>query len=442
MTADDFTKQIESVYERAGKLYERAGEVDWLHQQPQLLVDSIEELRAALEELHVAEEELRQQNQELVATRQMVEAERQRYQELFEFAPDGYLVTDIEGNIWEANLAAATLLNVSQRFLVGKPLAIFISEAERRSFRSQISRLRESDQLHESNVLLRPRDREPFAAAITVAAVRDQQGKPSALRWMLRDVTVRKQAEENMRQIQLQNLELMEAKKLKSQFLAMMSHELRTPMNAIIGFSQLLLRHPQHQLAHAQVTMVERIFNSGKNLLNLIEDILDFSTLEAGRLELKLEEFNLVQLVTTTVEELVSLTQQKHLELHVNCVLNNTCVVNDRNRVRQILVNLLSNAVKFTESGGVGVEVWEIAPNRVAIAVKDTGIGIAEADLPHIFQEFRQVNQTISRQYGGTGLGLAITHLLVRLMKGKITVDSKLGEGSTFQVELPRYVGE
>lgn len=439
MNADEFTNQLKNVSERAGKLYKRAGESHF-SPQPELLADSIEELRSALEELHVAEEILRQQNQELIATRQIVEAERQRYHELFEFAPDGYLVTDINGIIWEANRAAATLLNVSQKFLVGKSLIVFLPEEGRQSFLSYMNSLRESDQMDEWEVAIKPHNNEPFDAALTVATVRNWQGKPVTLRWMLRDITSRKQAEEKICQIQIQNLQLIETTKLKSQFLAIVSHELRTPMNAIIGFSQLLLRHPQHRLSQIQANMVERIFNSGKNLLTLIEDILDFSTLEAGRLELKREEFNLAELVTTVVEELRSLSQQKHLQLHVNCVLENPCVVNDTNRLRQVVVNLLSNAIKFTEFGSVWVDVWELAPERIAIAVRDTGIGIAETDLPHIFEEFRQLNQTIARHHGGTGLGLAITKSLVHLMKGKITVDSQLGEGSTFQVELPRQV--
>lgn len=185
--------------------------------------------------------------------------------------------------------------------------------------------------------------------------------------------------------------------------------------------------------------MVERILSSAKRLLVLIEDILDFSKLEAGRLELNLTEFNLADLVTKTVEELNCLAQQKHLALDVYINLQNPNVINDSDRVRQILVNLLSNAIKFTDIGKVNVEVLEIQ-ERVMLLVKDTGIGISEADLKNIFQEFRQVNQCLTRKHGGTGLGLAIVDQFVRLMQGSITVESKLGEGSTFRVELPRVV--
>lgn len=256
---------------------------------------------------------------------------------------------------------------------------------------------------------------------------------------MVRDITARKQAEEQLRAMKLENLQLQEATRLKSQFLAFMSHELRTPMNAILGFSQLLLRHPYNQFPPQARNMVERILSSARRLLVLIEDILDFSKLEAGRLELNLTEFNLADLVTKTVEELNCLAQQKHLALDVYINLQNPNVINDSDRVRQILVNLLSNAIKFTDIGKVNVEVLEIQ-ERVMLLVKDTGIGISEADLKNIFQEFRQVNQCLTRKQGGTGLGLAIVDQLVRLMKGSITVESKLGEGSTFRVELPRVV--
>jgi PAS domain S-box-containing protein len=242
-------------------------------------------------------------------------------------------------------------------------------------------------------------------------------------------------------QIERQNLQLIEAARLKSQFLAIMSHELRTPMNAVIGFAQVLLRQRTATLGVQQVDMVQRILNNGKNLLALINDILDLSKIEAGHLKLNPEEFNLTALVLTTVAELRPLAEQKQLAVKVYANLDNPIVVNDSVRLRQILVNLLSNAIKFTEAGSVEVRVLE-SPTQLVLSVKDNGIGIAEADIEHIFEEFRQIDQTTTRKHGGTGLGLAITKSLVHMMQGKITVESKLAQGSTFRVELPRYIRE
>lgn len=246
--------------------------------------------------------------------------------------------------------------------------------------------------------------------------------------------------ERQRQQIQLQNLKLLEASRLKSQFLATMSHELRTPMNAIIGFSQMLLRPTtKGQLTSQQFDMVERILNNGKNLLALLNDILDLSKIEAGHLELKPESFNLTHLIHSTVEELQSLAAQKQLTLRVQIELKNPMVTQDPNRLRQVMVNLLSNAIKFTDEGDVSIEVTEL-DDRLQIAVRDTGIGIAEADLPHIFEAFRQVDQTITRRHPGTGLGLAITDSLIQMMQGEITVESQVGQGSVFRINLPRYI--
>ena len=239
-------------------------------------------------------------------------------------------------------------------------------------------------------------------------------------------------------QIQLQNLKLREAAQIKSQFIATMSHELRTPMNAVIGFSQLLLR--QKKLDAPQADMVERILNNGKNLLALINDILDLSKIEAGRLELRLERVNLSTLISATVSELKSIADQKDLPIAIEVNLDDPWVLNDSTRLRQILVNLLSNAIKFTEVGGVRISAEAVDPNTVVLSVQDTGIGIEAANLTHIFEEFHQVDQTLSKKFAGTGLGLTITDLLVRLMHGRISVQSKIGRGSTFRVELPRQV--
>ena len=439
---DEFALKVDSVQQYAQTLQHHIAE-STSHESEEMMLQALEELQTSLEELRVAEEELKQQHEELAIARATVEAERQRYHDLFEFAPDGYLVTDTVGTIWEANRAAATLLNIEQEYLIRKPLVNFIPYEERRNFRAKLNQLLQTDWMQEWELAIKPRVGENFDAAVTVSTVRDWQGRSSGWRWLIRDITARKQTEEKIRSIQLQNLQLQEASKLKSHFLAIMSHELRSPMNAIIGFSQLLLRQKSNQgLSNSQQNMVERIFNSGKHLLTLIDDILDFSKLEVGCLKLQLQELNLAQLVTATVEEMHSLAEQKNLNLQANINLPNPQLVNDSIRLRQILVNLLSNAIKFTDTGSIEVNVWEMPSNKIAITVKDTGIGIDEADIEQIFREFRQLNQTLTREQGGTGLGLAITDRLVRTMQGKIAVESQLGKGSTFCIEIPRQIND
>ncbi|MDJ0734329.1 MAG: ATP-binding protein [Nostocaceae cyanobacterium] len=246
--------------------------------------------------------------------------------------------------------------------------------------------------------------------------------------------------EEKQQQIHQQNIKLLEASELKSRFLATMSHELRTPLNAIIAFSQIMLRKTKDKLNSKEMDMMRRIHNNGNNLLLLINDILDISKIEAGGLQLSPESFNIEQMITTTTDELHSLAAQKHLTLNVGFYVKEPELINDKSRLRQVVVNLISNAIKFTDTGGVKVEVNEMSTDKIAISVKDTGIGIATEDLEHIFEPFRQVNQSISRKYQGTGLGLAITNSLVQMMSGRIIVESTLGKGSVFRVELPRQI--
>lgn len=267
----------------------------------------------------------------------------------------------------------------------------------------------------------------------------------------INDITERKQTEAILKakadelarqrqQIQLQNLQLQEASQLKSQFLATMSHELRTPMNAIMGFSQMLLLQQYGQLQDRQLNMVERIFSNSQNLLTMLNEVLDFSKIEAGHLELNPEPIDLAMLVTFTIEEIRALAIKKGLTLKVNLDLQNTQAIADRNCLRRILINLISNAIKFTESGSIHVEVQEPDPDRIAISVTDTGIGISSQQITEIFDAFRQLDQSLTRQHSGTGLGLAIAKSVIEMMNGTITVESQLHQGSTFRVEFPRHV--
>ena len=244
--------------------------------------------------------------------------------------------------------------------------------------------------------------------------------------------------ERQQQQIKLQNIKLQESYNLKSDFLATMSHELRTPMNAIMGFSQLLLRQHTEPLSLQQQNLVERIFHNSNNLLNMINEMLDFSKIEAGKLELNPQRFDLKYLTRITVEELRSLAIEKQLSLVTDIQLEDNFIVQDANFVKRILINLLSNAIKFTESGQIMVQVKEIDKTKIAIAVSDTGVGVAPEDRDKIFEAFRQADQSFTRQHSGTGLGLAITNSLIKMMGGKISLDSTLGQGSTFTVEIPR----
>ncbi len=249
-----------------------------------------------------------------------------------------------------------------------------------------------------------------------------------------------RELERQRQQIQDQNLRLLEAYRVKSEFLATVSHELRTPLNAIMGFSQILVSQSKGILNDYQQEMVQRIFTNGKNLLNLVNDILDLSRLEAQRLTLHSRSLDLEHLVQTTVSELQPLADEKSLSITVSYDLPDPIVSNDEHRLRQILVNLLSNAIKFTDVGGISLRVCSPQDDRIAISVADTGVGIGSDDLPHIFESFRQIDQSLRRQRPGTGLGLAIVRSLIDMMAGTITVSSELGQGSTFEIEFPRHI--
>jgi signal transduction histidine kinase len=270
----------------------------------------------------------------------------------------------------------------------------------------------------------------------TQLTLANQQLKESREQIILRD----KKIIAHQEQIKQQNFKLLAASSLKSQFLASISHELRTPMNAIIGFSQILLRPNFGQLTNKQLEMVEKILNNGKNLLIKINEILDFSQLESGKLELKPEILDLSKVLSNAVTKISPSAKAKNLSLLVNTLLENPLVFNDPVRLEQILLNLLSNAVKFTEFGTICVEIRETFKNQVIITVKDTGIGMAAQDIQKIFVAFHQSDQGISRKYSGTGLGLAIIDSLVWMMGGKIYIESQLGVGSMFQIELPRKI--
>lgn len=230
-----------------------------------------------------------------------------------------------------------------------------------------------------------------------------------------------------------------EANKSKSLFLANMSHELRTPLNAIIGYSEMLQEEMEDFGADELTPDLQKIHGAGKHLLSLINDILDLSKVEAGRMDLYLESFDIVQLIDEVKSTIHPLVEKRNNQLIVECEGSLGNMSADLTKVRQCLLNLLSNASKFTENGRILLRVTGTA-NEVRFAVNDTGIGMSSNQQAKLFQAFTQADASTTRKYGGTGLGLAISKQFCGLMGGDITVESQLRQGSTFTIVLPRQV--
>ena len=230
------------------------------------------------------------------------------------------------------------------------------------------------------------------------------------------------------------------ATRAKSEFLAKMSHELRTPMNAIIGFTRLVMRRCKDILPSTQYENLGKILVSAERLLALINDILDLAKVEAGRIEMLPVRFELEPLISECLQTIEPMLKGERVQLLKDVDTDLPRLTTDKDRLRQILTNLLSNAVKFTENGSVKVTAKRHG-SEITIAIADTGIGVPAQALERIFEEFHQVDSSATRQHGGTGLGLAISRHFARLLGGDITVQSALGVGSIFTVTLPLGLG-
>jgi len=239
-------------------------------------------------------------------------------------------------------------------------------------------------------------------------------------------------------ELEMQKNQLGEANRLKTVFLSNMSHELRTPLNSVIALSGVLNRRLSDQIPEEEYSYLEVIERNGKHLLDLINDILDISRIESGHEEVEISTFNLCNLVDELVSLIEPMAIKKNIELFKVAGVSECSITSDVTKCRHILQNLISNAVKFTETGKVEIKSVKNEKN-IAITITDTGIGIAQEHLLHIFDEFRQADNTTSRRYGGTGLGLAIAKKYANLLGGTVSVESQIGKGSAFTLTLPLY---
>lgn len=392
----------------------------------------------------MAEIELRIQ----IESRKKIEAElrssKSRTQSIIAGAMDGVIVIDDQSRIMQWNEQAAQIFGWSHSEAVGRSLAETIIPPTFRE--AHLTGVQHHQRTGEGPILnqrieIRALHRRGHEFHVELSVSPLSEGHQTYYSAFVRDIS-----EEKARQAELQEAkELAEHATLaKSTFLANMSHEIRTPLNSIIGLSSLLM---DSEMAPEHAEYVLAVSRSGRSLLEIINNILDFSKLEAGRLELEEQPFILSDFLQSTIELLDNESRQKGLELRWN-ISDDTpeAYIGDVTRLRQVLVNLLSNAVKFTQYGGVSIQVngdlADFDHFRLHFLIKDSGIGIPENRIDQLFEAFSQVDASVTRRYGGTGLGLAICRELVELMGGRIWVESKLGSGSTFHFSVTLPVTE
>lgn len=388
-------------------------------------------------------------NQQLQRAKDTLEVSEEKLAVLLNSIGDGVIATDAEGRVTLLNPLAEKLTGWRQVEASGRPIGEILNLINRATRQPAPLPAKNAiaqgtaQQLDEHTSLI-ARDGSERPIADSCAPIRDRAGQVIGAVQVFRDDTERQRAEANLRRaaadLNQANLELAQTGRLKDEFLANMSHELRTPLNAILGLSEGLLEQVSGPLTERQVKSVTTISTSGTHLLALINDILDLSKVEAGKVELNPEKLNVQDFCESCLVFVRTQAMQKDIDVTFDLGANTEKLSADPKRLKQILVNLLTNAVKFTPAGGqIGLTVAVPEGEEVVrFTVWDTGIGIAPENERKLFRAFTQIDSGLTRAQEGTGLGLALTAKLVELHGGSLTLESALGKGSRFSVTLPQ----
>jgi PAS domain S-box-containing protein len=417
------------------------------------------ELSDAMRQLEDKNYDLEEAHAELKTTLASLQEKEEKYRAIFESFRDVYYRRDMQGVIVEISPSVRDRLGYEPAEVIGLPVARLFSLAD--SDTDYTTTLLATGEVHDVEIGVTSKDGKLLDFSLNAHVIYDQDGNPSGVEGVLRDITARKLAEEELTSYRkhLEDLvqertaelksEIAERRKaelaaarsniFKSQFLATVSHEMRTPLSAIIGFAEIVLGSSSVAVIHQQTRMV---LSESNQLLLLINDLLDHAKIEAGKLEIEPEPLDLHLLVDQVVGCVSTWAEPKGLDLLVNIAEDvPRCIVADQLRVRQVLINLAGNAVKFTDQGSVEIRVALAADSsdqsRLRFSVIDTGIGIPEEQQSSIFKRFVQAEGSTGKRQCGTGLGTTISRRLVELMGGSIGFDSSPGRGSTFWFVIP-----
>lgn len=455
-------KQIEQYQQRIAAFQTSLGA---LPESARNVVDElVQELSSSLEELSVAEEELREQNEVLQQAREDLEIERRRYRDLFEHAPDAYVITDLYGSIREVNRAAVHLFNLDTKFLIRKPLLVFVVHDEHAMFRSRLAGLYRGMGQEDFELQVLPRQtHQPIHVAVSAALITDNSGRATNIHWSFRNISERKRLEEQLRKLNLslesrvheRTLELEAANRqkddllareqaaraeaeraneLRLKFLAMISHELRTPLTSIKGFASTLLADDVVWEPERWQTFIGIIDEETDKLTELVEHLLDLSLLQAGTLSVTLQPMKVSTLLNKAARQSNGLVAEHTLRMDVPEEL--PLVAADPRRISQVVTNLVSNAAKYAPKHTEIVIAAEEAENAVQIRVSDQCPGIPESERERVFEVFYQLaTPEIRRQ--GAGLGLAICKGLIERHGGKIWIEDGAEPGTTISFTLP-----
>jgi PAS domain S-box-containing protein len=367
-----------------------------------------------------------------------------RVRAIMDATPNAIVTIDDQGTIVSTNPGVESIFGYSPGELENNNVNILMTEPDRSKHDGYLRSYSETGESKligiRRELIGRRRNGEAFPIDLDVSETQGPCGRIFV--GVIRDISEQKKAE---REVQEARDEAEAANRAKSAFLANMSHELRTPMNAIIGYSEMLEEEMDEEGLDTFVPDLQKINQAGKHLLSLINDILDLSKIEAGRMDLYLERFDLRQMLEESMATVAPLVAKNANELKTDFADDLGTVRVDMTKTRQALFNLMSNAAKFTHEGVITVTARRRSDpaggeDRVALAIADTGIGIAEDKLEALFEEFTQADESTTRNYGGTGLGLTISRRFCRMMGGDITVESVRGEGTTFTIDLPAKV--